>query len=356
MALLGFNSGGAYYDTAHGAKVWTVFNDSIVDPTGGRGGTTPGLAPSASGLLSYAQPRVVMAVSPSPGNEIYVGFLIKQAVGPTGGGTYVWASLHGPQPFSTADTGGRQVTLITDGGGHASLVRGSWTGTSILGPTSGGVLAGAGEKYVELYAKIHDTNGALELRVDNTTVLYGTGLNTRGLSVTSIGGFELIPGTATFSHIYWLDPSTGERVYFLGKGAHAEALFANAAGDFSQMTPLSGSNYQNVDDTAPDDGATNVNAPAVNLVDTYGMTDLSNDYDVLGVELHVYAKKTASALLRQLEIGARIDGANYAHSTQTLSDVLYQYLNGVWELAPDDNTAWTRAKINAMQAYLKRVA
>lgn len=345
MALRAF-TGCAYYDTAHATLYWDVFQDVTIGATAGRLGT-PGLV---GGITAYTRVRCAKKVTLIPYNEIYMGWWVDEGTGPSGAfAAFNFASVHGVGPFTLST---KQITLCSDTTGKAYVTRGNWTGPTILGPTTGVVL-GSGTRFIELHAVIHATQGIVEVRVDNQTVLYGTGLNTQALSTPVIGGFEVIPWTV--DDVYVCDTSGTRNTGFLGKGFHVLDPRPVSDGDEVQWLPLSGANYAAVDDASPDDGATYVRAPFAGRRDLYHMTPLVGTYDVFALQSNAMVSKSALSSIAQFANGVRIGAGDYqAPSKAITSSPDFRLYQDIWDVAPDDGTPWTYDKLNISQAAIQR--
>lgn len=258
--------------------------------------------------------------------------------------------------------GSTEHVRLTQTGSTLQVLRGA---TAIAGLPAGTTVLIANQwYYVELYMKVHDTNGAIRLRINEEDEIPLTaGLDTRNGGVagtpdrfgfgpnggSSVGGDYGAIDDLVFNDATGGAPDNG----FWGDG-HVEGSLPNGNGTYSQLLGSDGNsvnNFELVDDAAGWDGnATTVASDTPGDRDSYGMEDISAaDGVIRAVSMQAIARKTeASARTVRsfiLEGGTKTDGAA---SGMTISDYLgttRQYAT----LNPRTGLAWTIAQVNAIE-------
>lgn len=347
MAMKFMCSCGDHFDDVSAAYKWDVYRDVSITASGYN--STKAID---AGLTPYTQPRIVKAVSPSPAHTIYAGWrmYVPAATFPLGGGFsyYLLGAIHykGTGSFSNST---KQISINIHTDGRIYIVRGNYSGT-VLGTTAGAVLTNDTWHSIGVKAVIHATLGEVVVMVDGAPVLQVTGVNTLGLSTAAIDGVEPIPWRV--DDVYINDTSGTSHTGFEPAGFHVKVARPNSA-YLSEWTPTSGDNYTNVDDTNPD-GATDVSTAFADLTDLYGLETLS-DGTVCALQANGIASKASASVPATFVHVVEIDGARYESAVQTLTTTPKDWF-AVWPVAPDDNLAWTVAKINASKFGVRRVS
>lgn len=250
------------------------------------------------------------------------------------------------------------VQMNTDG--TLSVIRfDSGSPEVTLGTSSRSVAGISGFFYVEFYGNIHPSSGAYELRVDGTRWLSDSGINTSSTGDAAANQVRFtynhtgIDGaTTTIDDVYISDEDTdGGNASIVGFAGPVKIACKNptGAGASSQWTPLSGSNYENVDETTGEDADTSYVATL-----TEGAIDLYSQaaFEVIGptikaVAVHQWAKKT-DATLRRLTPTVRIGSTNYEGDDYELGSS-YDRVFHAFEKSPATGAAWTRAEVSSAQ-------
>lgn len=209
--------------------------------------------------------------------------------------------------------------------------------------------------YVELKWKCHASEGLGELRLNEQTLFSFSNTDTRpSLGIANqIAMVQIRGGSYIDMHyddIYILDTTGSKNNDFLGD-VRIDAVNPNGAGNYSQMTPSAGSNYQCVDETAFDDSDYVQDASDGNK-DSYSYADVPTDLDdlaIFGVQLNNVSQRTAGTDNRKLKGFLRTGSTDYEETTaQSLSDSFFRQQT-IWEDDPSDSNDWTKAKINACE-------
>jgi len=209
--------------------------------------------------------------------------------------------------------------------------------------------------YVELKWKCHSTEGLGELKLDEQSLHSFSNKDTRpSLAIANRIANVLFQGKqfvdVNYDDIYILDTTGSKNNDFLGD-VRIDAVNPNGAGNYSQLTPSAGSNYQCIDESAFDD-SDYVEGAVDGNKDSYAYENVPTDLDdlaIFGVQLNNVSQRTAGTDNRKLKGFLRTGGADYEETTaQSLSDSYFRNQT-IWEDDPSDSNIWTKAKINACE-------
>jgi len=240
-----------------------------------------------------------------------------------------------------------QVFLRINADNTLSFVRGS----TVLGTTSFSLISGTWY-YIEAKVTINNTTGVCEVRVNGDTKLSLTSQNTRQsannyANIVKFGSFNNTPQWG-LTDIYIADGNAAQT--YLGD-IRVKCLFPSGAGATTQWTPSAGSNYQNVDESTPNDDTDYNLSSVAGQIDTYAMDNLAANDTPLAVQWIARLRKD-DAGTRTIRRVLRSGGANYEGSNVNVSDT-YNYYTEVLETDPATGVAWTNSGVNAVEAGIK---
>jgi hypothetical protein len=208
---------------------------------------------------------------------------------------------------------------------------------------------------VELGFTIHDTTGSYELRVDETTVLSGTNVDTRNGTPTTVNAVglgislnELIVDDLTFNDNAGSAPNNT----FLGD-LSVEQLVATSDVTVAMTRSTGATNFSCVDEGAL--STTDYVTAASAMSDKYGLADLAaTPATIFAVATRYHANKdnTGTCDMRaRLHSGASIgDGATVGMNTSG------RFYTDIFETDPQGGGAWTGARVNALNVEIERTA
>lgn len=213
--------------------------------------------------------------------------------------------------------------------------------------------------YIELKATIHDTTGAVELRVNGATDASASGVDTRNGGTGVLNVISIVrsnPGVTDFwiDDLYVIDDTdsgiTGvPNNDFLGD-VRVQFLAPDGNGNSSQFVGSdadSTDNYLLVDEAASNGDTDYVGSSTVGNKDTYAYGNLTpTTGTVFGVQILPMARKT-DAGTRSLATVARLGTTETDGPTQPLS-TSYQYLSDIREANPDGD-AWDITDVNGAE-------
>lgn len=270
------------------------------------------------------------------------------AIRPTGFG-----NSHSIFQFQDGSTGQHFLQLTSTGFLQSNCVGGSTY-------TSSKALSLNNWNYVEYKVTLSSsTSGSFQLKLNGEIISTQTGIKTGGSNTTNVlnicGG---IGQNTDFDDIILWDGQTTDAA---GNAAISDFfgdvtlswLLPNGAGATTGFTPLTGSNYAQVNEATPDGDTSYVESGTLNTIDSYTLADLpANITTVKGVMAVLQAKKTDIGG-KQLAPLIRTGATNYpANSNINLSNG-YLYDNRSWVINPNTGLAWTVSDVNALEVGQK---
>ena len=264
------------------------------------------------------------------------------------------AIILNPFPFTHAgvvlyDGTAAQLTLLWDSStGALVLKRGGPTGTT-LATSASGIVQADRWYYLEFAARIHDTLGSTEVRLNGSVIaaLTLTNVDTKPGTATGIDRIRFY-GSAGYCDI-WVDQSADPHIFH--GDCVVETIMPTGAGASADWTPSAGANYQNVDDPgAIDEDATYNSSNTEGDIDTFVCGNLPSrpTSTILAVAVNLAVRKDDTAT-RNILAMARIGSTNYGigSSFNPTSDyIVHQKLR---ETNPADSQAWEEADVNAAE-------
>lgn len=338
MSLL-FIDGFDHYATADINKKWSASNSAAIVNGSGRRGSGALQISATSGSATKNLPAAKTA--------LVVGFAINHSTA----AQFTLVALY--------ETGisGSHVSVIALSDGSIRVQRND-SNPVTLGTSAPGVFAFAAWQYVEVKAIWGDTTGAVEVRVNGTTVLTLTNVDTNNGGTTGFTQIGLpssiaASGTRLYDDFYVLDTNGTTNNDFRGD-CRVDAYYPTSEGTTQQWTPTpAGTHYTTVDEAAP--SATDyVESSTAGAVELFGFNDLVNvPAQIFGVQANSCVLKN-DAGARQINNATRIGTTNYFSGNLSVSDSAL-YSSSLWDVSPATGTAWTRAEINAAEFGVRLV-
>jgi hypothetical protein len=221
--------------------------------------------------------------------------------------------------------------------------------------------------YIEAKVVIADSpNGSVQLRVNGTTVISDSSLDTKNGGTGNINrvllGFNtnLTVGTNTVDFDdYYISDDAGSAPYntFLGD-CRVEVLLPTGAGtttDWSRGGSDSGSNYGQVDETSTNSDTDYITTDVANEIDTYAMGNLATTGGTIyGVQTVLVARKD-DAGSRSIAPVLRPASTDRVGTTVSLGDN-YSVNTEMFSLNPEDSAAWEIADVNGTEFGVKLIS
>ncbi len=326
---LEFIDGFQHYDYATaGQKYQGPGGGYTVLPTAGRFG--------GKALVngSSANPFITFKSNP---DEIYVGMAMKL--------TDAW-----PIPeryvFALRDNSTVQCGLVYRFDGRLDVRRGDGT---VLGLTDYAGHANSWD-YYEFYLRVHNSAGAFEVRVNETTVLAVTGLNTRASNNNY--ATNLFLGSVASPESRYLNDLYVHFGHFLGD-VRIERIVPNATGPDQAWTPSTGVTHWNLLEEIPPNGDTDyVYTETLNAKESNEMEDVTLVGTCLGIQMLHSSRKIEANVRKLKHLLVDGGGAEYLGREDSLGNS-YVYYKECLELSPFTGLAFTEAEINAFKYGVK---
>ena len=245
------------------------------------------------------------------------------------------------------DDATNQINILLTLAGEIQIRR----NTVELDITSGQNLLSDTWYYLEVKIKIDNSTGTYEVHLDGSQILVGTNDDTQN-TVNNVVNRLILFGSSSmdpiFDDLYFLDVSGSDNVTFLGD-CRIETVFPDSDGNETDFTPLSGNNWQNVDDgLSPDDDSTYNHSNTATDRDLYGFAALSGNVGtIFGVDAKMLVRKEEAGF-REVRVIAR-NGTTEIESASLTLGVSWEYKNLLLENNPDGGGDWDEASVNAAQ-------
>ena len=213
--------------------------------------------------------------------------------------------------------------------------------------------------YIELKATIADAGGVAIVRVNSIEWINFSGdtKQTANAYATNVllgrgagGG-----GTFHYDDFYLCNQSGSVNNNFLGD-IRIEAILPSGAGNSAQWTPSAGANYENVDETPPDEDTTYNSSLTPTNLDLFAMANLvSTSGSIKGIQTLRYTRKD-DAGARIIRRAIRTGATNYFGSNESISLQTYAYFHEIVENNPNTTNPWTISEVNAIEAGYELVS
>lgn len=240
--------------------------------------------------------------------------------------------------------------------GYIKVWRG---GGTALATASTNALSVDTHYYFEVTATINDTTGAVTVRLNESPIasLTLTSTDTRNGGTASIGKVAFTDDIGSASHYHAFDDivigdtSGSYNTGFMG-ACVVEWLLPSGAGNYTQWTPSTGSNYACVDESDPNGDTDYVSDATTGNKDSYALADLASTGGVVrGVISKGYVKKT-DANSATLNMGVRSSSTDSWGSDQSPT-TSYDWYQSVFETDPATSAAWTISGVNAAEVGIR---
>jgi hypothetical protein len=230
-----------------------------------------------------------------------------------------------------------------------------WEGYSSLPDTalSVNVLRPNTWYYIEVRCLAHNTAGEIEIKVDGVTwlsltgdTLYSTDTYIKSISLPSSGsGSDYL-----IDDLYILNTSGTKNNDFLGDVV-VRTVKPNGAGNYAQFTPSAGSNYQCVDDVEWSDSDSDyVESDTDGEIDTHAYESIPSSGlgEIYGIQLCNGCKKYVESDGTEIKHVVRKNSTDYISDAEDLEDEVFANKK-IYEVDPEDSTAWTKAKLDVTE-------
>ncbi|MHC4310878.1 MAG: hypothetical protein ACYSW3_00220 [Planctomycetota bacterium] len=294
----------------------------------------------------------VMFPAPIVGDYCIFGLAFRMEATNPSSGNEAW--------FGVGGKTGTQCGVRILNGGAIEFQRGKGALGTQLAVTPANYISAATYYYLEVKVRVHNTLGSYEVKLNGSTILSGSGVDTQYQSNDDLNAVWVYTGNHTgngmwIGDVYILDTSGNDNIDFLGD-IRVDTLMPNGVGNKSQWTPSAGDNYACVDESTPNDDTDYVETDVLNEIDTYAFGNLSAlATAVKAVALNFVGKKTDSGVLRVSPV-MRGSSADYVLDSSGLAlGSTYSHKQMVWQENPVDSSAFAEADVNSGEFGIKLV-
>jgi len=267
-------------------------------------------------------------------NPFTVGFALWRPVG-----TPSYSSVR--VPFRANDNVGNPNGAVGCAGSEVFFEQANYKGSPVYSTSS--PLIGGVWQYWEIKIYSHETAGYCEVRINGVEVLNATSQDTLWSSVTASFYLSIVYNLAStyIDDVYVTD---GE---FLGP-VKVKTFKPDDDGTYTDFAPLSGSNYENVDEIPYDEDTSYNEGSSIGDKDTVKYTVGALGGPVKAVQLDSVRKKSSLATAKVKNL-IRSNSTDYLSSSEV--DMQTDYIEDVevYEDDPDDSNPWTQTKIEAAE-------
>jgi hypothetical protein len=215
--------------------------------------------------------------------------------------------------------------------------------------------------FIEMKVVINDTTGAVTVKLNNVAEapITSTNVDTKNGATSTVDRIQFTnpafsPYNLDYDDFSVLDGAgAAPNNDFIGD-TKVITKFPSGAGATTNFTPSAGSNFQNVDEAAPDGDST------YNTSSTAGHIDLFT-FPALGLVGTVFGVRTLS-LVRKDDAGSRTmrgkvrsGGVNFNGASVSVPST-YIHLSDMWETDPNTAAAWTVANVDSAQVGYELVS
>ena len=207
--------------------------------------------------------------------------------------------------------------------------------------------------YMELKVVTHDSAGTYELRVNGADWASGTGVDTQPASNayhTALRLGAVFGGQSRYDDLYILD-STGSANNAFKGNRQVLAYRPDGNGDTNDWTPLSGNNYEMVDEVQEDADTSYNETNTPNDIDLYDVEDATGLTTIDGLMVTTDIRVTSGSI--DMKTLIKSASTTEEDAAETITDTSYATKVYVSEQDPNTATAWTQSGLNAAQFGIK---
>lgn len=230
-----------------------------------------------------------------------------------------------------------------------------YRGGALVATTSGLGISTSTWYNVQMKIKCHNTTGEYEIKVDGSTVLSATGVDTRagGNNYHDVCMLRTFAARApSFDDWYVCDGSGSINNDFLGvcKVARIDPDGDDTA-NWTTSTP-SANHYENVSGTVTDDDTSYLEETSANTTDLFDYENLAGYSNILGIQVCTECRET-DATSFSIKTPIESGGNQYDDSAQIIASPGYRTKVRIEGTDPDTGALWTESGLNATKFGIK---
>lgn len=254
-----------------------------------------------------------------------------------------------------------QFTVVFRNNGVIEVRRGSYSGT-ILATTPTGSFEENRWMFLEIFGKVHDTNGEVEVRINTVQKINVVSSDTRGgTTTTTYDSIKMgCSGAASQAATLYVDDMTitdtaGSTMNTFMGNLRVKSQFMIADGYLNDFTiggtSPAATNWQSVLNQDMDD-TKYVYSPTIGDLDMYVPDPNLNAPYVRAVQVRMGLRQD-DATQRSAKAVIRIGSTDYEDDVEHFVNQLYTFYFGIWELNPATGVTFTGAEVNALEVGVK---
>jgi len=209
--------------------------------------------------------------------------------------------------------------------------------------------------YIEIKVyTIDSATGTVDVRVNEADWINLTGIVTQAGPNPYHNSFRIgnCNTNTWYDDIYFLDGTGTINNDFLGP-RKVSVIRPNAAGDASQWTPDSGTNYDRVNEVELDEDTSYVETGITTEKDLYNYDPTVNLTEIDGIQIMTDVKVTSGSM--EFQTLTKSGSTEDSDSGGIIISTDYGTIFSVGELNPDTSLPWTPAEIDAAQFGIKAI-
>lgn len=287
---------------------------------------------------------------PAPLTDIYLGFAYKTSLLPNTGLSRTIAEIR--------DVGVTQVSMRLHSDGSMRVYRGGTT-TDLLASLTGFAMLPNVFYHLALYARISNTVGFIQVRVNEVECANATGLDTQISANNSVSEIVLAhanEATNDNSYIAYFDDVVVRDDDWVND-REVGCYFVTGAGANTDWTPNTGTNHGAISEAAPDGDTTHNATSTPGHKDTFPHQPCSTTAEIDAVIPLMFIEKTDAGTAKVAPV-VRHSGTDHTATEEAApSASSYEYhAPKVYMENPGPTAAWTASDFNAAELGYERTA
>lgn len=256
-----------------------------------------------------------------------------------------------------------QCSIMVETTGIIAAYRGQPNYGTLLGRTSVPVITAAAWSHIEVKAVIDDAAGAIEVRVNELSVLDLSSIDTKNtanagcaqieFSDNTQGGAGETPDFYLKDAVCW-NASGSYNNDFMGD-VQVVTLTPDADVSFNWDASTGTTGFNLIDESIPDDAdyiSADATPPAASV---FGLSDLDPDVVTVKALMPVMRALKTDGGTANVQMSMRSDASDDAGTNHPIT-VAATYWFDISEEDPDTSTAWTPVSVDAAQLVINRTA
>ncbi len=211
-------------------------------------------------------------------------------------------------------------------------------------------------QFVEMYVKIHDTDGEIEVRVDGVVVIDAAGLDTK--QTANAGSSQVVVCENSASGVTNFDMAdlyVTDGYDFRGDTQWLDVI-PNADTAETDWTRNTGSNdYDMISDTAPDADTTYIEATTPGDRSDFELSAVPGTASTIVAVVTKPMMRKTDAGTCNVQVSLMSGGVQVAGADRPMTEA-YTYYRDIFETDPNTGVAWTPSAVNAVNLRLDKTA